>query len=95
MAKSKIVGGISFSEEGYEKFVSLTKDKQLEKVYNSLNPKDMEQAELALKNVPNGGNINKGSQKQDSINNTSNAGGGDEAVGSKGSKIDTGKGKGA
>jgi len=65
MDKGRKIGGISFSEEGYNKFVSLTKEKQLEKVYNSLNPKDMEQAELALKNVPNGGDIGKGVSKED------------------------------
>lgn len=69
MAKNKTIGRISFSEEGYEKFVTLPKSKQLEKVYNSLSPKDEEQAELALKGIPNGDNISKGSTKQIAASN--------------------------
>lgn len=54
MAKTRKIGGISFSAEGYEKFVSLSKEEQIEQVYNSLNPKDRVQAEELLSRIPNG-----------------------------------------
>lgn len=93
MKKLKKVGGLSFTQEGYENFVTLTSKEQSEMVFNSLNPKDELLVEQALKNVPNGDNINKGSKEQDRLNHTSDAGVGGEADGSKRSKIDTGKGK--
>jgi len=87
------IGGISFTQEGYENFVTLTRKEQFKQVYNSLNPRDEVVADKALKNVPNGDNINKGSKEQDKLDNTSDVAVGSESNGSKGSKIDTGKGK--
>ena len=43
---------VSFSKEGFEKFKTLTKEKQIEKLANMLNPKDEERAKVLLKNVP-------------------------------------------
>lgn len=54
MAKVKQIGGISFSEAAFDKFKTLTYEKQKEQVYNSLSPKDMVMAEKLLKDVPNG-----------------------------------------
>lgn len=87
---SKNIGRISFSEEGYEKFVTLPKSKQLEKVYNSLSPKDEEQAELALKGIPNGDNISKGGTKEIAAGNTTLIEGASKASGN--ARPDTDKG---
>lgn len=64
MKKSKRIGGISFTTEGYENFVTLSSKEQFEQVYNSLNPRDEAVAKQALKNVPNG-DISKGNGTQD------------------------------
>lgn len=51
----KAIGGLSFgSEEAYQKFVSLSKEQQIDKVANSLSPKDRAQAERLLAHTPNG-----------------------------------------
>ena len=63
MSKNKVIGGTSFTEEGYEKFVSLPKEKQIDKIYNGLSPKDRGRAEELLKSVPHG-NINSGNDKK-------------------------------
>lgn len=54
MKKPKKIGNLSFTQEGWDKFQTLTSDKQKEQVYDSLSPKDMVQAEKLLKDVPNG-----------------------------------------
>lgn len=52
---TKRIGGLSFgSEEAYQKFVSLSKDEQIDKLANSLSPKDRVQAESLLAHTPNG-----------------------------------------
>jgi len=59
---------VSFSKEGFENFKTLTKEKQIEKLANLLNPKDEERAKVLLKNVPHG-NISSGDDKEASDNN--------------------------
>jgi len=63
------IGGISFTQEGYENFVTLTRKEQFEQVYNSLNPRDEVVADKALKNVPNG-DISSGNDSKDSASTT-------------------------
>lgn len=45
---------VSFTEEGFEKFKTLKKEKQIEALAEMLSPKDKERAEQLLKGVPNG-----------------------------------------
>lgn len=75
---------ISMDAEAWNEFVSLPKEKQIEKVYNSLSPKNMEQAEELLKKVPNGSNISDGSPKTTKSNNATNDKIGSDEVSSKG-----------
>lgn len=55
---SNKIGNISFSDNGYKTFISKSKKEQLEKVYNSLSPKDYKEAEKLLKDVPNSDSTN-------------------------------------
>lgn len=57
------VGNISMDEDAYNKFVSLSKEQQTERVFNAMKPVSMDAVELALKDVPNGDNISKGGAK--------------------------------
>ena len=64
---------VSFSKEGFEKFKTLNKEKQIEKLANLLNPKDEERAKVLLKNVPHG-NIASGNEPKTDGDNTSGLG---------------------
>lgn len=83
--KTKEIGNISFTEEGYEKFKTLPKEKQLEKVYNSLSPKDMDKAEKLLAHIPNG-NISSRVQEEDEQVDTASTSKGNGKDNSKGRK---------
>lgn len=83
---SKKIGNISFTTEGYEKFVSLSKKEQIQQVYNSLNPKDMVQAEKELKGVPNGDSSRATSETNS--NNASKPSGGKPTGNTKKSEAD-------
>lgn len=93
MAKSHQVGPISFSESGYKKFVSLSKEKQIEKVTNALNPKDPKQAEKILSHVPNG-NVSTGNDSEAASGKTDLAGG-DAQDNNARSEADSSEGTGA
>lgn len=82
--KSRKVGGISFgSEEAYQKFLSLGKNEQVERVYNSLSPKDRNEAERLLKNVPNGDKDSTGRAESDKKDKAATTGGGGKTGNSK------------
>lgn len=67
----KRIGNISFgTQQAYDKFVSLSKKEQVEKVYNSLSPKDMAQAEKLLSRVPNGDSETNSRQPEKGSNTT-------------------------
>jgi len=51
MAKSRQIGGVSFSEKAYDKFVSLSKEDQINKIADSLPYKDTVEAERLLTRV--------------------------------------------
>lgn len=79
---------VSFSKEGYEKFKTLTKEKQIKSLAEMLNPKDEARAEVLLKNVPNG-NIASGNEPKtdsDNASRTSGGNGGHNTVQAKGAK---------
>lgn len=74
--KTLKIGPISFTEKGYEKFTALTKDEQIEKVYNSLSPKDRKRAEQLLKDIPHGTGINGGNEQEAQEDKREHASGG-------------------
>lgn len=59
----KKIGRTSFTAEGYENFVSLTKEEQVKKIGDGLSPKDYDQAEKLLTRVPNGKSIGSGNEQ--------------------------------
>jgi len=67
---------VSFSKEGFDKFKTLTKEKQIEKLANMLNPKEEERAKVLLKNTPNGGDIVQGNEPKTDSDNASGLAGG-------------------
>lgn len=84
---------IGMDAESYKKFVSLSKEEQVNKVYNMLSPKNMEQAEELLKHVPNGDNISKGSPKPSKADNTASDTGNSTQRNTSRSSTDSGKSK--
>lgn len=75
--KTLKIGPISFTEKGYEKFITLTKEEQIEKVYNSLSPKDRKRAEQLLKDIPHGTEgINGGNEQEAQEDKREHAAGG-------------------
>lgn len=54
MAKSRQIGGISYSAEGYKNFVSLSKEEQIKIVADSLSPKSEKRATEILARIPHG-----------------------------------------
>jgi len=72
---------VSFTKEGYEKFTQLTKEKQIEKLSNLLNPKDDKRAEKLLKHIPNGDIIQGDGQETEQHNETGTAEGSSEFSG--------------
>lgn len=54
---------VSFSKEGYDKFKELSKEEQISKLANKLNPKDNQRAKFLLKNVPHGNIVRRDEQK--------------------------------
>lgn len=94
MKKEKVyrVANRTMDEDSYKEFVSLTYEKQLETIYEGMSPKNMEEAEKALKKVPNGGsNISKGSPKSLAIGNGAADKGTGEASGNARPQIASGK----
>lgn len=94
--KTLQIGNISFTEKGYEKFTALTREEQVEKVYNSLSPKDRKRAEQLLTHIPHGtaGDINVGNgpeATEDRREDAAGGNGGDNPDQSKAAK--GGKGK--
>lgn len=73
--KARQIGNISFTEVSYDKFTKLPKEEQIDKVYNSLNPKDRRQAEKLLAHIPNG-NIVSGNEQEVQEDNGTDATGG-------------------
>lgn len=90
--KSREIGNISFTEASYDKFTKLTKEQQIEKVYNSLNPKDRKQAEKLLAHIPNG-NISGRVQEEAEQDNTASSSAGDAKDNSKGRGAGSKKGE--
>lgn len=70
----KKIGRTSFSKEGYENFVYLTKEEQIKKIGDGLNPKDYDQAEKLLTRIPHGG-ISSGNEQEAKGGNTKAGGG--------------------
>lgn len=69
-------------KEQYDKFVSLSYKEQVDLIYSGLSPKDMDVAEQALKNVPNG-DISSGNDTKDSKANTATGEGSGKANSTK------------
>lgn len=94
MAKTKTIeiGGVSFTEEGYELFKKKTKESQIEEVYNSLNPKDRDRAVKLLTHIPHG-NISSRVQPEASEDNQAGPSTGNGKDNPKGRRADTEKGK--
>lgn len=90
MKEQKKIGNISFTEEGYEEFKTLSKEEQVEKVYNSLNPKDYKRAEKLLAHIPNG-NISSGVQQDATEDNKAASSAGNAKNSSKGRRAGTEK----
>lgn len=82
----------SFTEEGFEKFKTFKKEKQIEVLAGMLNPKDKERAEQLLKRVPNG-NISERNDSKASEDNGKRLAEPSSADGGGGQKQGTAKGK--
>jgi hypothetical protein len=82
MEKVYKVANRSMDQEQYDKFVSLSKKEQVNMVYEGMSPKNIEAAEEALKDVPNGDITSR---------NDSKSGKASAAVGDNGGKGDTSK----
>lgn len=89
----KKIGRTSFTAEGYEKFVSLTKEEQIKQISDGLSPKDPEQAEKLLTRIPHGTGVSTGNDKQASESPADDTGRNEENN-TKGSKSTGGKSKG-
>ena len=83
---------VSFTEEGFEHFKTLKKEKQIEVLANLLNPKDNERAEQLLKKVANG-NISERNDRTTSKDNPKGLAEGSPADGGSGQKRGTSKSK--
>lgn len=64
------VANISMDDNAYKKFVSLSKEQQVKKVFNAMKPVNMDAVHEALKGIPNGDNISKGGSKEITASNT-------------------------
>lgn len=85
MAKTHRIGKqISMNAEAYDKFVSLSKQEQLDYVTNNSDPKDVSNAEKILKHVPNGDNISSTGSREAKADNAANDKSGSNQTSSKG-----------
>lgn len=87
-----LVGNISMDDTAYKKFVSLSKEQQRKKVFNAMKPVSLDAVEEALKGIPNGDNISKGSTKQIAVYNKDSDTRGGDKIGIEGRGSDTQKG---
>ena len=71
------IGNVSFSKIGYENFLTLSKEEQVKKIADSLNPKSERVAKELLKDVKHG-NISSRSNKKAKPNNGTGATGGNK-----------------
>lgn len=71
----KKIGNTSFTESGYNKFVSLTRKQQVKRLQGNGSFLSDAQAEKLLKGIPNG-DIGSGNDKQATGAPTGNTGGG-------------------
>jgi len=83
---------VSFSKEGYAKFTQLTKEKQIEKLSNLLNPKDEKRAEKLLTHIPNG-DISAGNDNETSEDKGTGSSEADGQLRDSGQKPQKGKNK--
>jgi hypothetical protein len=84
---------VSFSAEGYEKFVTLSKDEQVKKLGGLLSPKSEDRAKQLLTHIPYANNSNADAKKTASDNRTSTTAG-DAQDNNARPTTATGKGKG-
>lgn len=82
MAKRKkdvyFVGPASYTKEGYDEFTKKSRDEQREIVYNSLYPKDYNEADKILTKVPHGDSgkgVSETTESTDTGNDTGGSGG--------------------
>lgn len=61
----KRIGSKTMSDEAYEEFTKLSKEKQVESLLKTMSPKNEELAKELLKDVPNG-DISSRNDKKDS-----------------------------